>query len=228
MKRFNYTILCLTALTVLAYTANPAVARAQEEILLDQQQVYSVFFRNDGNAVVTAMFQITNNSNRPLTDYSFEIPNAKPVDVAIYQQNPTPVCVQYNYELSWHPCIKFDDQNIQPVKNDSFGESGSEAIANFTKIDYEQTDSLFKFTFVRSVKQQKTTTIALSYTSSSYTKEFAGRLAYTFQTAIVPYRVNSVRVGVDAEVGYFMNSLSAGIPRATISNGKLQSEFIFK
>ena len=183
-------------------------ASAQTELLFGQNHFYTVIFRGNGEAIAYAKLAITNPDEKPLTDFSFEIPKVSPTEIVIYQMKFPRECVNYNYGDSTRPCLKYRDPDYAQQYY-YYGYSNGQA--EYQKIQYTKSGNLYRFTLPTPVEPYASTAIIIAYAAKGYVKESAGLYTFNFETLKVPSRIQEIRVAVDVDSDLLLKGKRASV-----------------
>jgi len=169
---------------------------AQTELLFGQNHFYTVIFRGNGEAITYAKIAITNPDEKPLTEFSFEVPKVSPTEIVMYQMKLPQECVKYNYGDSARPCLEYRDPDYAQQYY-YYGYSNGQA--EYQKIQYTKSGSIYRFTLPTLVEPYASTAIIVAYAAKGYVKESAGLYTFNFETLKVPSRIQEIRVAVDVD-----------------------------
>lgn len=143
MSKLFTKVVSLASVSIFILTGFAGMASAQSEWLFDQSHFYTAIFRGDGEAIVYAKLAIANPDEKPLTEFSFEIPKVSPSKIVMYQMKFPQECVRYNDNDSDPavPCLEYGDPD--PAKYyDGYAFAGAE----YKKIQYTQSGNLYHLT----------------------------------------------------------------------------------
>src|SRR3989344_5901344 len=107
MNKFFTEIVSLVSLSVFVLVGFAGMASAQNELLFGQNHFYTVIFRGNGEAITYAKIAVTNPDEKPLTEFSFEIPQVSPTEIVIYQMKLPQECIRYDYRDPAKPCLEY-------------------------------------------------------------------------------------------------------------------------
>src|SRR3989344_4037119 len=147
LKRSIYLVL-VAVLGAIVWSVKPV--DAQGEILFGQKHYYSVLFRGNGEAIVTARLELTNPNDQPLSEFSFQIPKANVSEVAMYQSEQSFPCLRYDYYAPNRPCLEYGAPDYRGGAYPQYGGN-----VTYTKIDFTVVGNLYKFTLPSPVPPQK-------------------------------------------------------------------------
>ena len=196
MNKFFAKIISLVSLSVLVLVGFAGIASAQNELLFGQNHFYTVIFRGNGEAITYAKIAITNPDEKPLTEFSFEVPKVSPTEMVIYQMKLPQECVNQNYNDQAQPCLQYRDPDYAQQYY-YYGYSNGKA--EYQKIQYTKSGNLYKFTLPTPVEPYKSTAIIVAYAAKGYVSESAGLFKFNFETLKVPSRIQEIRVVVDVD-----------------------------
>lgn len=188
-------------------------ALAQTELFFGQNHFYTVIFRGNGEAIIYAKLAITNPDEKPLTEFSFEVPKASPTEIVMYQMKLPQECARYNYNYPTSPCLEYRDPGYAQQYY-YYGYSNGQA--EYQKIQYTKSGNLYRFTLPTPVEPYKSTAIIVAYAAKGYVSESAGLYTFNFETLKVPSRIQEVRVAVDVDSDLLLKG-----KRATVNYGSL-------
>jgi len=183
-------------------------AGAQTELLFGQNHFYTVIFRGNGEAITYAKLAITNPDEKPLTEFSFEVPKVTPTEIVMYQMKFPQECVNYNYGDSARPCLEYRDPDYAQQYY-YYGYSNGKA--EYQKIQYTKSGNLYRFTLPTPVEPYASTAIIVAYAAKGYVKESAGLYTFNFETLKVPSRIQEIRVVVDVDSDLLLKGKRASV-----------------
>jgi hypothetical protein len=196
MNKFFAKIVSLLSVSVFILVGFAGVASAQNELLFGQNHFYTVIFRGNGEAITYAKIAITNPDEKPLTEFSFEMPKVSPSEIVMYQMKLPQECVRYNYNDPARPCLEYRDPDYAQ-RYYYYGYSNGQA--EYQKIQYTKSGNLYRFTLPTQVEPYKSTAIVVAYAAKGYVNESLGLYKFNFETLKVPSRIQEIRVAVDVD-----------------------------
>jgi hypothetical protein len=196
MNKFFAKIISLVSLSVFVLVGFAGMASAQNELLFGQNHFYTVIFRGNGEAITYAKIAITNSEEKPLTEFSFEMPRVSPSEIVMYQMKLPQECVNYNYNDPARPCLQYRDPDYAQQYY-YYGYSNGKA--EYQKIQYTKSGNLYRFTLPTPVEPYKSTAIIVAYAAKGYVNESLGLYKFNFETLKVPSRIQEIRVAVDVD-----------------------------
>jgi hypothetical protein len=196
MNKFFVKIISLVSLSVFVLVGFVGMASAQNELLFGQNHFYTVIFRGNGEAITYAKIAITNSEEKPLTEFSFEMPKVSPSEIVMYQMKLPQECVNYNYNDPARPCLQYRDPDYAQQYY-YYGYSNGKA--EYQKIQYTKSGNLYRFTLPTPVEPYKSTAIIVAYAAKGYVNESLGLYKFNFETLKVPSRIQEIRVAVDVD-----------------------------
>lgn len=214
MNKIFGKIVSLVALSLFVLIGFAGVVSAQNELLFGQNHFYTVIFRGNGEAITYAKIAITNYDEKPLTEFSFEIPKVSPTEMVIYQMKLPQECVNYNYNDPARPCLQYRDPDYY------YGFSDDKA--EYQKIQYIKTGNLYRFTLPTPVEPYKSTAIIVAYTAKGYVSESVGLYKFNFETLKVPSRIQEIRVAVDVDSDLLLKGKKSSVNYNTTGLGVLE------
>jgi hypothetical protein len=227
MKNFFRKIISLSLLSLFVLPIFAGTASAQGELFFGQNHSYTVIFRGNGEAITYAKIAITNPDEKPLTEFSFEIPKVSPTEIAMYQMKLPQECVRYDYKSPGQPCLEWRDPDYAQ-RYYYYGYGYREGQTEYQKIQFTRSGSLYRFTLPTPVEPYKSTAIVVAYAAKGYVKQSFGLFKFNFETIKVPSRIEQIRVAVDvdsdlllkgkrAQVDYGVSTSELAAPQAISS-----------
>lgn len=213
MNKFFAKIISLVSLSVLVLVGFAGIASAQNELLFGQNHFYTVNFRGNGEAITYAKIAITNPDEKPLTEFSFEIPKVSPTEMVIYQMKLPQECVNYNYNDPARSCLQYRDPDYAQ-RYYYYGYSNGKA--EYQKIQHTKSGNLYKFTLPTPVEPYKSTAIIVAYAAKGYVSESVGLFKFNFETLKVPSRIQEIRVAVDVDSDLLLKGKKSSVNYNTI------------
>ena len=196
MNKIFAKIISLVSLAVFVLAGFAGTVSAQNELLFGQNHFYTVIFRGNGEAITYAKIAITNPDEKPLTEFSFEMPKVTPSEIVMYQMKLPQECVRYNYNDPARPCLEYRDPDYAQ-RYYYYGYSNGQA--EYQKIQYTKSGNLYRLTLPTQVEPYKSTAIVVAYAAKGYVKETLGLYKFNFETLKVPSRIQEIRVAVDVD-----------------------------
>jgi len=175
---------------------------AQENLIFGQNHAYSVYVKSNEEAFIFARLVLTNPDEKPMTNTSFTLSNAKASEMSMYQVVLPQECAQYNYESGADRCVRYKE----PSYTDSYGYYGggygNEEEVEYYKINYKESDGKYSFDLPKPVDAYKSTAIVAIYATKDYVSSSLDRYSFDLETLKVDQRVTESRVAVTAETDY--------------------------
>ncbi len=213
MSKIFRKIISLVSLSLFVLIGFAGMASAQSELLFGQNHFYTVIFRGNGEAITYAKIAITNPDEKPLTEFSFEVPKVSPTEMVIYQMKLPQECVNYNYNDSARPCLQYRDPDYAQQYY-YYGYSNGKA--EYQKIQYTKSGNLYKFTLPTPVESYKSTAIIVAYAAKGYVSESVGLYKFNFETFKVPSRIQEIRVAVDVDSDLLLKGKQSSVNYNTL------------
>lgn len=221
MNKFFGKIIGVVSLSLFVLISFTGTTSAQSELLFGQNHFYTVIFRGNGEAITYAKIAITNPDEKPLTEFSFEVPKVSPTEMVIYQMKLPQECVNQNYNDPARPCLQYRDPDYAQQYY-YYGYSNGKA--EYQKIQYTKSGNLYKFTLPTPVEAYKSTAIIVAYAAKGYVSESVGLYKFNFETLKVPSRIQEIRVAVDVDSDLLLKGKQSSVNYNSIG---LQSSELF-
>lgn len=189
--------------------AGPIAAQNQHEILFGQKHWYTVVFRGNGEAVVSAKLVISNPNETPMTDFSFQIPGAQVNELAIYQVKIPGRCIQYTTTASeGRVCLKMNQPDYLSPYDYVSSEFGN---TEYQKITYTVSNNVYHVTLPTPIEKFASSAIILSYAAKGYVDQSMGLSSFTFQTIKIPSRIMEANVTVDVDSDLYLKGKRSSV-----------------
>jgi hypothetical protein len=213
MNKFFGNIVGMVSLSLFVLIMFTGTAYAQSELLFGQNHFYTVVFRGNGEAITYAKIAVTNPDEKPLTEFSFEVPKVSPTEMVIYQMELPPECQNYNYNDPARPCLQYRDPDYaQPYYNYGYDSRKVE----YQKIQYTKSGNLYTLTLPTPVEAYKSTAIIIAYAAKGYVRESLGLYKFNFETLKVPARIQEISVAVDVDSDLLLKGKQSSINYNTL------------
>jgi hypothetical protein len=192
---------------------------------LGQSHSYSVVFRGNGEAVVTARIAFTNLDKDPLSSFVLQFPRVSPTEIITYQVIKEPTCIRYGNGIN-PVCLEYQESDyFQPY----WGNSKYQVAQNSLKGD------MLTIGLPNPIPQNKSGAFFIYFRAFGFAKrDFFGAYNFSFETLKVTDKIRDLQVGISTDsdlvlknasgkVGYrvdeAVNSLKAAAPSVgAISN----------
>ncbi len=187
---------------------------------LGQDQKYSVTFRGNGEAVVTLRTVFSNLGTQPLDTLTFTVPKDNPEDIVAYQVIRERQCLRYRQETiafpqngvtqplratdpAADPCLEYQEPNYFDYW---YGNS------QYFKAETTLNGTTITVTLPYPLAVNESGSILLSYRGMGYaSKNWTGGYDYSFETAMVKDKINSLQVGISTDAELKLKSGQAGV-----------------
>lgn len=182
---------------------------------LGQDQKYSVTFRGNGEAVVTLRSVFSNLGTQPLDTLTFTVAKDNPEDIVAYQVIREKQCLRYRPETiafpqngvtqplrgtdpAADPCLEYQEPNYFDYW---YGNS------RYFKADTTVDGTTITVTLPYPLQVNQSGSILLSYRGMGYaTKNWTGGYDYSFETAQVTDKINTLQVGISTDADLKLKS----------------------
>ncbi len=220
MKNLFKKAVSLLVLSIFLTLGASSPVLAQSELLFGQDHSYSVVFRGNGEAIVYAKLVVTNPDNKPLTEFSFEVPKVIPTEMTVYQMKLPQTCTQFSTTKYYtdppepRTCLKYEEPDYS---SRYYGSADKKA--EYTKIEPSKSGNLYRFTLPTPVASYKSTAIIVAYATKGYVNNVLGLSQFKFETLKVPSRIQNVRVSVDVDSDLILKDRKAEVNYGTTGVG---------
>lgn len=183
---------------------------ASADLFFGQTHYHSVFFRGNGEAIVFSKLILTNSDDKPISELSFQIPDARTSELIALQQKFQSPCLQYDATKPNYPCIQYETPSRSDYLYPNYPNSPSE----YKKLKYEQSGNHFRVTLADQIKPNESGVVLVAYSAMGYVTESLGLYKFNFKTLQVPARVQLSQVAVDVDADLIMRGGKASVDYA--------------
>ncbi len=152
---------------------------ASPEIIMGQEQSYSVMFDGEGEATVVAKITIQNLEDNAIDKILLQIPGESVR--MIY-------AVEEYFQECEHFCVEYYYPRLEYKKPDYTAQQLADS-------------TLYTFTLSQKLEPLEQTTLILYYKANGYVDESLGLYKFDFKTIMTEYDVNEVRVAINVNSG---------------------------
>lgn len=246
MKRFFYfatfifflaSLLILSNLSVKAQSDEPSSSGQSTEPMMapdylppvqtepgffGQDQNYTVVFRGNGEAVVSAKIAFTNATESPLSEIKLRIPRVEPKEVFVYQVFLQDVCVRYNPSVYDSVTRSYPQQVCAQYQEPNYYQTywgGARYQKASTNIDIDT----LTIGLPKAIPANKSGAFFVYFRAFGYAKKsMFGSFTYTFESLKAEESVRNLRVGISTDSDLFLKGAKGEISYR-IENTALQS-----
>jgi hypothetical protein len=208
----------------------------QEPSLLGENNYYSVFFRGNGEAVVSFKAQFTNSGSNPISTVQYAIPQSVSIsNIIAFQLNsvtPSP-CYQPIYSpkplgsstgsANSYPITPTPDaatsENLRsasiitPCYN---GQPWYGTTNSYQRADYQLSDKTLIITLPSAVQPNATVNFFVSFRTFDYVKKnLFGAFIYKFETLQSRQPIDSIQIGITTEQNYILKDAKGQVNYGT-------------
>lgn len=214
MSKIFRKIISLASLSLFVLPIFVGTSFAQSELFFGQNHSYTVIFRGNGEAITYAKIAIINPDEKPLTEFSFEIPKVSPTEIAMYQMKLPQECIRRDYNSPGQPCLEWREPDYAQ-RYYYYGYKYQEGQTEYQKIQFTKSGNLYRFTLPTPVEPNKSTAIVVAYAAKGYVKKSFGLFKFNFETIKVPSRIEQIRVAVDVDTDLLLKGKRAQVDYET-------------
>jgi len=199
---FLFVVSLLVPNNVSAITPQSFIVPDSQQIAFPgQDQSYSVTFRGNGEAVVTARVVFVNDSGTPLSSLRLRTPRVDPKDILAFQVFREKICSRYQSaepkQVYTPPiCLEYQDPDYFQswYGNDKYQKTKTSLEADTINIALPQ-----------SIRPNASGSIILSFRAFGYAKKnLFGTYNFTFETLKTEDRIKALRVGVTTDSDIYL------------------------
>ena len=199
---FLFVVSLLVPNNVSAITPQSFIVPDSQQIAFPgQDQSYSVTFRGNGEAVVTARVVFVNDSGTPLSSLRLRTPRVDPKDILAFQVFREKICSRYQSaepkQVYTPPiCLEYQDPDYFQswYGNDKYQKTKTSLEADTINIALPQ-----------SIRPNASGSIILSFRAFGYAKKnIFGTYNFTFETLKTEDRIKALRVGVTTDSDIYL------------------------
>ncbi|QQG47438.1 MAG: hypothetical protein HY044_04940 [Candidatus Woesebacteria bacterium] len=167
---------------------------------LGQSQYYSVTFRGNGEAVVSAKIVFSNLDSKQLSEMQLQIPKVNPNDLTVYQVLAEPSCIRYGVVPQGTlyiqpPCLEYQEP-------DYFQYYGNN---KYQKADFNLKGDTLNISLPTPVKENKSGAFFVYFRANGYaSKNILGAWNFNFETLKVDDKIQNLQVGISTDSDLFL------------------------
>jgi len=165
---------------------------------LGQDHKYTVVFRGNGEAVVSARIVFTNKGEESLEEIGLRVPRVEPRDISVYQVVMQGRCIRYETRIfdpdtrTYNPqvCAEYAD----PDYYQSYGS------AKYQKADYELDIDTLKITLPNKIAANASGSFFVYFRAMGYAgKDIFGAYEYTFESMKAEDDIRNLQIGISTD-----------------------------
>lgn len=169
--------------------------------LLGQDHHYSVMFRGNGEAIVTARIVFANEDEAPLSTLSLRVPRVDPKDILAFQISREKICSLYQpavLKVEYTPAVCLEYQ--EPDYFQSWYSNGK-----YQKASLKLEADTLTIALPRSINQNASGSVILFFRAFGYAKKTVfGAYDFTFESLKTEDRIRTLRVGITTDSDIFL------------------------
>ncbi|OGM10944.1 hypothetical protein A2Z22_03690 [Candidatus Woesebacteria bacterium RBG_16_34_12] len=166
---------------------------------LGQDHNYTVVFRGNGEAVVSARIVFTNKTDKALNEIKLRVPGVVPKEFSIYQVFKQGYCMRY--EVS--KCSEYSEPNYY---ESYWGES------KYQKAKYELDVDTLKITLPTSIAVNKSGAFFIYFRTFGYAKKnLFGAYQYVFESLQAEEDIRNLRIGISTDSDLILRGVKGEI-----------------
>ena len=178
---------------------------------LGQDHNYTVVFRGNGEAVVSAKIVLTNKGDSSLSDVKLRIPRVDPREVSAYQVIKQKTCIRYEPQVydpltrSYRPqiCSEYQEPDYY---NSYYGD------AKYQKAKTEQDIDTLKITLPQGLAPGKSGSFFVYFRGLGYAKKnIFGAYNYTFDTLKAEDSIRNLTIGISTDSDLFLKGVKGEV-----------------
>ncbi len=192
--------------------AGGTASAADASLLLGQNHNYSVHFRSNGEAIVSARVVVHNRNTDDLKKVSLSIPGSV-YEVYALQQILPKTCDKYTYSYGYSgesTCAKESDPDYTEQYYGYYQDNN----VVYKKLKPVQEGEKYTFSLSEAIAEDKSGAIIVSYASKSYTHKRFGKMKFDFQTFKADERIQKAKVAVTFDDDVYYNGKRSSVQYA--------------
>lgn len=165
---------------------------------LGQDHSYTVTFRGNGEAVVSARVILTNKEELPLSELSLRVPKVEPQEIFVYQVIRDKQCIGYRPQVYDPLSRTYPPQICEEYQDaDYYNYYGT---AKYQKAKFDYAGDTISMTLPTAIAPNKSGSYFIFYRAGGYTnKNIYGAYNYDFETLKVNDDIRSLNVAIDVD-----------------------------
>ena len=184
----------------------------QQNAFLGQNHSYSVVFRGNGEAVVSARVVVANSDDKDLEELSLRIPKANVSDIYVFQIFKQKRCVRYTQTVydpvtrSYPPAVCAEYQDPDYYNDYSYYS------AKYKKAEYELNNDTLVIKIPEGIAADKAGAFFIYFRALGYAKKNAYKaFDYTFETLQAEDSIRSLNIGISTDSDLFMKGVTGEV-----------------
>lgn len=162
-----------------------------------EDQFYTVTFRGNGEAIVTAKYVLTNTSQGTMNSVALRFPKSDPKDVLVYQVIRDRQCIRYN-PVPLMEGAKIRTQNCAEYQEPDYFQYWGQS--RYQKAPTSYSGDTLTITLPTPIKANFSGSYVLYYRALGYAKkDLFGGFNYTFETPKVEGKIRNLQVGITGD-----------------------------
>jgi hypothetical protein len=210
MKKFGVSfvvlfIVFLSNSTVFAQDTATMIAPNTQSPLFGQNHAYTVTFRGNGEAVVSARIVFTNMEDGSSDKLVLRVPNVEPQDIIAFQVIKEPRCVMYKPMMrpTTPECAQYSEPDYLNIWDGT---------TKYQKATVNLATDTLTVTLPKTIKTQTSGSIVLYYRAFGYAKKtLVGGYSYTFESLKTEQAIQNLQVGITTDSDLFLRGVKAKV-----------------
>jgi hypothetical protein len=176
---------------------------------LGQDHAYTVVFRGNGEAVVSARVVLTNKGEAPLSEISLRVPFVEPKDIFVYQVLREKQCVRYGISV-YDPATRAYPQVCEEYADPDYYNYWG--VSKYQKAGVTIEGDTITITLLTPIKANGSGSYFMYFRTGGFVnKNIFGAFNYEFETLKVNDDIRNLSVGIDVDSDLYLKGVKGEI-----------------
>jgi len=176
---------------------------------LGQDHAYTVVFRGNGEAVISARVVLTNKGETPLSEISLRLPKVEPKDVFVYQVLREKQCARYGVSV-YDPATRTYPQVCEEYADPDYYSYWG--VSKYQKANVAIEGDTVKITLLSPIKANGSGSYFMYFRTGGFVdKNVFGAFNYEFETLKVNDDIRNLSVGIDVDSDLYLKGVKGEI-----------------
>lgn len=184
----------------------------QQGTFFGQNHTYSVVFRGNGEAVVSARIVVGNSGETPLKEVKLRVPGVQATGIYVFQIFKEKTCIRYTNPVYDEVLRRYPQAVCEEYQDPNYYNDYSYYNAKYKKADYEYKNDTLTVNLPSSIAAGKSGAFFVYFRTFGYTQKNAfGAYTYKFESLQAEDSVRSLSVGLSTDSDLYMKGVTGEV-----------------
>jgi hypothetical protein len=184
----------------------------QQGTFFGQNHTYSVVFRGNGEAVVSARVVVGNSGETPLKEIKLRVPNVQATGIFVFQIFKEKTCMRYSTSVYDQVLRRYPPAVCEEYQDPDYYNDYSYYNAKYKKADYEFKNDTLTIKLPSSIAAGKSGAFFVYFRTFGYAKKNAfGAYTYKFESLQVEDSIRSLSVGISTDSDLYLKGVTGEV-----------------